>query len=134
MARLPPTCMPARSNIYKCSINSNNLTCSRPPFINLTHVYGCDPLSALAHVHPDQHALGYMIPTSGTESGADLMYFANGGGIYRALNGFTGLTTGSCSGTNEFDDLNANLGSMTQFVSFSQDASDANTLLGGGTG
>ena len=48
-----------------------------------------------------------------------LMYFANDGGIYRALNGFTGLTTGSCSGTNQFDDLNQNLGSMTQFVSFS---------------
>ena len=59
------------------------------------------------------------------------MYFANDGGIYRALNGFTGLTTGSCSGTNLFDDLNQNLGSMTQFVSFSQDATDANTLLGG---
>ncbi len=118
-------------NIYKCSINSNNLTCSSTPFLNLTHAYGCDPLSALAHVHPDQHALGYMIPTSGTESGADLMYFANDGGIYRALNGFTGLTTGSCSETNQFDDLNANLGSMTQFVSLSQDASDANTLLGG---
>ena len=99
--------------------------------MNLTHVYGCDPLSALAHVHPDQHALAYMIPTSGTEAGADLMYFANDGGIYRALNGFTGLTTGSCSGTNQFDDLNATLGSMTQFVSFSQNASDANTLLGG---
>ncbi len=50
------------------------------------------------------------------------MYFANDGGIYRALNGFSGLTTGSCSGTNQFDDLNQNLGSMTQFVSFSQHA------------
>jgi hypothetical protein len=118
-------------NLYKCSINSSNSTCSSTPFLNLTHVYGCDPLSALAHVHPDQHALAYMIPTSGTEAGADLMYFANDGGIYRALNGFTGLTTGSCSGTNQFDDLNANLGSMTQFVSFSQHASDPNTLLGG---
>ncbi len=59
-----------------------------------------------------------------------MMYFANDGGIYRALNGFTGLTTGSCTGTNLFDDLNQNLGSMTQFVSFSQHATDANTLLG----
>jgi len=114
-------------NLYKCSINAGNPTCSNAPFANLTHVYGCDPLSALAHVHPDQHALVYTIPSSG----ADLMYFANDGGIYRALNGFTGLSTGSCSGTNQFDDLNQNLGSMTQFVSFSQHATDPNTLLGG---
>jgi hypothetical protein len=90
-------------------------------------VYGCDPLGALAHVHPDQHALAYMIQSSGT----DLMYFANDGGIYRTLDGYTGLATGSCFGINQFDDLNQNLGSMTQFVSFSEHASDANTLLGG---
>jgi hypothetical protein len=114
-------------NLYKCSINASNPACSGVPFMNLTHVYGCDPLSAPAHVHPDQHALAYTIPSSGT----DLMYFANDGGIYRALNGFTGLSTGSCSGANQFDDLNQNLGSMTQFVSFSQNATDPNTLLGG---
>jgi len=62
------------------------------------------------------------------------MYFANDGGIYRALDGFQGLTTGSCSGTNQFDDLNQNLGSMTQFVSFSQHPTDPNTLLGGAQG
>jgi len=114
-------------NLYKCSINTSNATCSNTPFLNLTHAYGCNPLSALAHVHPDQHALAYII----LSSGADLMYFANDGGIYRALNGFTGLATGSCSGTNQFDDLNQNLGSMTQFVSLAQHATDANTLLGG---
>ncbi|MGD1022148.1 MAG: hypothetical protein ABR880_05145 [Candidatus Sulfotelmatobacter sp.] len=114
-------------NLYKCSINSGNPTCVNPTFLNLTHVYGCDPLGALAHVHPDQHALAYTIPGSG----ADLMYFANDGGIYRALNGFAGLLSGSCSGTNQFDDLNQNLGSMTQFVSFSQHVSDPNTILGG---
>jgi hypothetical protein len=119
-------------NLYKCSINSGNPTCSSTPFMNLTHVYGCSPdLAQLAHVHPDQHALAYTIPSSGAESGADLMYFANDGGIYRALNGYTGLTTGSCNSTNQFDDLNQNLGSMTQFVSFSQNPTDANTLLGG---
>ena len=114
-------------NLYKCSLNSNNPTCLSAPFMNLTHTYGCDPLSALAHVHPGQHAVAYTIPSSGS----DLMYFANDGGIYRALNGFTGLTTGLCSGTNQFDDLNQNLGSMTQFVSFSQHATDPNILLGG---
>jgi hypothetical protein len=117
-------------NLYKCSINSSNPTCSSTPFMNLTHAYGCDPLAALAHMHPAQHALAYTIPSSG----ADLMYFANDGGIYRALNGFAGLTTGSCTGTNLFDDLNQNLGSMTQFVTFSQHPTDPNTLLGGTQG
>jgi hypothetical protein len=114
-------------NLYKCSISSINPTCANAPFVNLTHAYGCDPVGAPAHVNPAEHAAAYTIPSSG----ADLMYFANDGGIYRALNGFTGLTTGSCSGTNQFDDLNQNLGSMTQFVSFSQNATNANTLLGG---
>jgi hypothetical protein len=118
-------------NLYKCSINSLNPACSNSPFMNLTHVYGCSPLSALAHVHPDQHALAYAIPTEGAEAGADLMYFANDGGIYRALDGFSGLTTGACSGTNQFDDLNQNLGSMTQFVTFTQHPVDADMLLGG---
>lgn len=118
-------------NLYKCSINSANPTCNTNPFINLTHVYGCMPIAAPAHVHPDQHALAYMIPGTGSDSGNDLMYFANDGGIYRALDGYSGLTNGSCSGTNLFDDLNQNLGSMTQFVSFSQHPSDPNTLLGG---
>jgi hypothetical protein len=121
-------------NLYKCSINTQNPACAASPFLNLTHAYGCDPIAALAHVHPDQHALAYMIPTSGSDSGHDLMYFANDGGIYRALDGFGGLTTGSCTGANQFDDLNQNLGSMTQFVSFAQHPTDMNTLLGGTQG
>jgi len=118
-------------NLYKCAISTLNPTCTSTPFMNLTHVYGCIPISAPAHVHPDQHAMAYMIPTSGTDSGNALLFFANDGGLYRALNGFSGLNTGSCSGTNQFDDLNQNLGSMTQFVSFSQHPTDLNTLLGG---
>jgi hypothetical protein len=118
-------------NLYKCSINFSNPTCSDVPFLNLTHVYGCNPLGALAHVHPDQHAIAYTIPSQGPEIGASLIYFANDGGIYRALNGFTGLATGSCFSTNQFDNLNQSLGSMTQFVSFSQHPSEVNTILGG---
>jgi hypothetical protein len=114
-------------NLYKCSISPLNPTCNSPTFLNLTHVYGCDPTAAPSHVHPDQHAMTYTIPTTGDV----LLYFANDGGIYRALNGFTGLTSGSCAGTNQFDDLNQNLGSMTQFVSFSEHPTDPNTLLGG---
>ncbi|HZW96780.1 MAG TPA: hypothetical protein VFF64_27795 [Candidatus Eremiobacteraceae bacterium] len=113
-------------NLYKCSISSINSNCSTTPFMNLTHVYGCDPLSAPAHVHPDQHALAFVTPTASSA----LMYFANDGGIYRALNGFTGLNTGSCSGANQFDDLNQNLGSMTQFIGFSENGTDPKALLG----
>jgi uncharacterized membrane protein len=118
-------------NLYKCSINVSNPTCNTSGFMNLTHVYGCIPIASPAHVHPDQHALAFMIPTAGTDSGNALLYFANDGGVYRALNGFSGLNTGSCGGTNQFDNLNQNLGSMTQFVSFSQHPTDPNTLLGG---
>jgi hypothetical protein len=118
-------------NLYKCGIAAQNPACGASPFMNLTHVYGCDPIAAPAHVHPDQHALAYALPTTGSDSGNALLYFANDGGIYRALDGFAGLNTGACSGTNQFDDLNQNLGSMAQFVSFSQHPTDANTLLGG---
>lgn len=117
-------------NIYKCAINVNNSTCSSQPFMNLTHAYGCIPAGAPAHVHPDQHALDAIIPSSGSDSGNELLYFANDGGIYRLLDGFSGLN-GTCSALNPFDDLNRNLGSLAQFVSFSQHPSDANTLLGG---
>jgi hypothetical protein len=122
------------ANLYKCGISSLNPSCAVSPFLNLTHVYGCDPIAAPAHVHPDQHAVAYAIPTSGSDAGGALMLFANDGGIYRALNAFTGLTTGSCSSTNQFDDLNQNLGSMTQFVSFSQDPTNPDILLGGAQG
>lgn len=116
-------------NLYKCSINSSNPACASAPFMNLTHAYGCVPAGAPAHVHPDQHALAATIPANG--SGNALMYFANDGGVYRSLAGFTGLNSGSCTATNQFDDLNQNLGSMTQFVGFSQHPTDPNTVLGG---
>ena len=117
-------------NLYKCGITTQNPTCAATPFLNLTHVYGCAPVAAPAHVHPDQHAMSHMIPSSGSDSGNALMYFANDGGIYRALNGYSGLNSGACAGTNEFDDLNQNLGSMTQFVTFSQNPTDQNDAGG----
>jgi hypothetical protein len=108
-------------NIYKCRItNPTSPSCT---FLNLTHVYGC---FSIANVHPDQHHLAGIIA-----GGKEAMYFANDGGVYRALDGYTGLTTGTCGGRNQFDDLNGTLGSMTQFVSFSMHPTDANTLLGG---
>ncbi len=118
-------------NLYKCEINTQNSACGATPFMNLTHVYGCSPAAAPSHVHPGQHALASMIPASGSDSGNALLYLANDGGVYRALDGFNGLNSGSCSGVNRFDDLNQNLGSLAQFVSFSQHPSDPNILLGG---
>jgi len=117
-------------NLYKCSLSSTNTAspaCSAG-FLNLTHVYGCDPIAAPSHVHPDQHALAFL-PTSGRA----LMYFANDGGMYRALDAFSfsGPSAGTCSAPNGFDDLNQNLGSMAQIVSFSEHPTDPNTMLGG---
>ena len=122
-------------NLYKCEITIASPTCSGTganTFLNLTHAYGCPPdFGSIAHVHPAQHAAAFMLVNSNTQ---DVMYFANDGGIYRALDGYSGLTTGSCGGHNAFDSLNQTLGSMTQLVSFSQAAGDANTILGGAQG
>src|SRR5258708_31842104 len=76
-------------NLYKCSINTSNPTFNTSGFMNLTHAYGCIPIAALAHLHPDQHALAFMIPTAGADPGHALMYFANERGIYRARNRFS---------------------------------------------
>lgn len=120
-------------NLYKCEINSAQPSCSGTivnQFLNLTHAFGCAPdLGSIAQVHPDQHAIAFALT-----NGHSLMYFANDGGIYRALDGFTDLVNGSCGTSNQFDNLNSNLGSLTQFVSFSEHPSDLNTLLGGTQG
>lgn len=110
-------------NEFKCTLLSGGTTCSSGGWLNLTHVYGC---LSIAHVHPDEHAIDFKIV-----GGKDLMYFGNDGGVYRALDGFTGLITGSCGGTNQFDDLNVSLGSLSQFVSFSQDPTNPVVFLGG---
>lgn len=117
-------------NLFKCEIISTSPTCSGTganTFLNLTHAYGC---SSIAEVHPAQHALSFLVNPNAQNV---VMYFANDGGIYRALDGYN-LLTGTCGGTNPFDSLNMTLGSMTQFVSFSQSPTDANTILGGTQG
>src|SRR5439155_238826 len=71
-------------NIYKCTISSLSPVCSgtgQGTFLNLTHVYGCAPnFGSIAHVHPDQHDLDFIVANSKA-----ILYFANDGGIYRAL-------------------------------------------------
>ncbi len=119
-------------NLYKCMITVNSPTCNgtgSQTFLNLTHVYGCPPdFGSIAHVHPAQHALASLLLN---QSSQDVMYFANDGGIYRALNAYTGLTSGTCGAPNSFDSLNQTLGSMTQLVSFAQAAADPDVLLAG---
>ena len=97
-------------NIYKCAINSNNPTCTSAPFMNLTHVYGCVPMGAPAHVHPDQHAIAAMIP--GWVRIPEMRCCTSP--MWRHLphsKWILGLNGGNCSGANQFDDLNQNLGS-----------------------
>ena len=118
-------------NLYKCQVNIASPNCSGTganTFLNLTHAYGC---SSIARVHPAQHALSFLLTNINAH---DVMYFANDGGLYRALDGYSGLDTGSCSGSNQFDSLNQTLGSLTQFVSFSEPPGDFNTVLGGAQG
>ncbi len=126
-------------NIYKCTLTNTFPTCSpnvtpAPPlnftFMNLTHVYGCPPnLGSIAKVHPSQHAMDFMVINSKA-----IGYFANDGGVYRTLDGYNNLISGSCGTPNQFDSLNQTLGSMAQFVSLAQHPTDANTVLGGTQG
>lgn len=117
-------------NLYKCIVTGPPLQCFSP-FLNLTHVYGCAPnFASIAYVHPAQHSIGFLI----NKQTAEVMYFANDGGIYRALNGYTGLTSGTCGTPNAFDSLNQTLGSMTQMVSFAQSTVDPDWILAGTTG
>jgi hypothetical protein len=115
-------------NLYKCTLQPGSATCTQTnnDWINLTHVYGCSPLGAPAQVHPSQHGIAFMV-VGDTSPG----YFAHDGGISRTLDGYAGLDTGSCSGTNQFDSLSQTLGSMTEFVSISLHPTNAAILLGG---
>jgi large repetitive protein len=116
-------------NLYKCTLNSLNSRCDVTPFSNLTHVYGCTPTGSLSHVHPNQHAMSFL-----SVAPSVVLYFVNDGGIYRTLNAYDPSFTGSCGGSNPFQNLNATMGSVTQFISFAQDAADRTTFLGGAQG
>ena len=113
-------------NIYKCSISSANPTCAATPFQNLTHVYGC---SSISMVHPDQHALDFLL------ANPNVVYFGNDGGVNRTLYSQSNLKTGTCPAgntkANAFDNLNMNIGALTQFVWGAQHPTDATTIMGG---
>jgi hypothetical protein len=107
-------------NVFRCSITNSNPACQNAiSWIDLTHVYGCGPTGGpfQPDSHPDQHAIA-AVP------GQLIIYFGNDGGVYRSLD--APALAGSCG--MPFDDLNANLGSLAQLISFSQDPATANTL------
>jgi hypothetical protein len=116
-------------NLYKCRVNTGTQSCATidsnlaNSWINITKVYTCPSISG---VHPDEHGLDFEIV-----GGKAVMYFGNDGGVYRTLDGLTKLNSGTCGTANTFDDLNATIGSMTQFVSFSTHPTDQDTVLGG---
>ena len=108
-------------NVFSCTLSTNALSCN---WKNLTHVYGCTPLANPSHVHPDQHAFDFGGATN------NIMYFGNDGGVYRALNG-TAASNGSCTATNPFQNVNANLGSFSQIVNLAQHPTEPGVLLAG---
>lgn len=111
-------------NIYRCALPATDGTSCN--WTNLTHSYGCsNPIAAPSHVHPDQHEMAYLA------ADPRVIYFVNDGGINRTLNGAAVDGTCNASNSGSWQNLNSNLGSMTEFVWFSQDIADAGTLLGG---
>jgi hypothetical protein len=113
-------------DIYKCSLSSTNINCNTG-WMNMTFVYGCSPTAAPSHLHPDQHGFDYIIANGQTLA---YMYFGNDGGVYRSLNG-TSSSTGTCASPNPFDNLDANMGSLSEMVSFSQHPTNQGVILGG---
>lgn len=117
-------------NIYRCSLSAtgpangtaNGTSCT---WANLTHVYGCNPIAASAHVHPDQHDMAFALASP------QLMYFVNDGGVYRSSNGAASDGTCAAANANSWQNLNSTLGSMGEFVWFSHDVNDQSIVLGG---
>ena len=117
-------------NIMKCTLDAAHTTCANTNpnpnrFMNITRVYGCSGNWAqLSHVHPDQHHIGF------PSAKANVVYFANDGGIYRTLNA-GGLNDDLCTDHLPFDNLNNGPLTMTQFVWGTTHPSDATAILAG---
>jgi hypothetical protein len=52
-------------NIYKCTLTGGTSCNLGNDWMNLTHVYGCNPLAAPAHVHPNQHGIAFLVVAGG---------------------------------------------------------------------
>jgi hypothetical protein len=128
-------------NQFKCSISDPSQTaalCNQSGtnnyFANLTHVYwDCGTGDGnFANVHPDEHGIDFVW------ANPSIIYFANDGGVYRTLNGFStakrtcnGVTTPQPQPWLQFDNLSGTMGSMIQYVWFSHHPSDTSILIGG---
>jgi hypothetical protein len=114
-------------NLFKCTVNAANPTCAGAAepykFMDVTHVYR-SACYGVAQVHPDQHAIAYSNTTTG------VVYFGNDGGIYRTLNS-PAINTQSCSTILPFDNLNDNIGSLTQLVWATPDPTDSTGVIAG---
>ncbi|HUS18296.1 MAG TPA: choice-of-anchor D domain-containing protein [Terriglobales bacterium] len=112
-------------NLFKCRVLPFDTLCTSPDaWKNLTHAYGCSPLGAPAHVHPGQHGIDFSV------ADPNRLFLANDGGVYRTLSSLT-LNSAACTANNAFENLNANLGPLSQFVSLAQPVGDVEVLLGG---
>ncbi|MBI2677228.1 MAG: hypothetical protein HYX28_00440 [Candidatus Koribacter versatilis] len=110
-------------NLFKCAVTSLNPICSTAgPWLNLTHVYGCTPLAAPAHVFPAFHDVAFL------PANPNVLYFATDGGVYRTLNS-GGLNSSSCSAHLPFDNLNRALGSLFDIPYLTAHPADPDTLL-----
>ena len=99
-------------NLYK-SVNGAG-------FSNISHVYGCNPIA----FHPDNHGIDFV------QSNAGIIYFGNDGGVYRTTN--ASALSGSCSASSALmASLDQNIGSLTQFIWFSQNVTNPAVILGG---
>jgi hypothetical protein len=106
-------------DLFRCSLTAG---CG---FRNTTNIEnGCN---APAQVAPSQHALAAM-----ATSGLPLLYLGNDGGIWRSNDGVNqqGSPCSSDDATH-FENLNSQLGSLAEVVSFAQHPTDGNTLLVG---
>ena len=110
-------------NVFRCSLSSS--TAAPCKWTNLTHVYGCSPIGAPSHVHPDQHGMAYVA------ANPQIMYFVTDGGVYRSLSGAAADGTCNAGNANAWQNLNGTLGSMGEFIWFSHDPNNEATVLGG---
>src|SRR6267142_297177 len=107
-------------DVYAGAVNLFKLQAGGNSWLNLTQVYGCNT----SHVHPDQHAIAFLI------ANPSIISFGNDGGLYRSLTA-TALTNNGCV-ANPFDNLNTpSLGSFSEYVSFSQHPTNPGIILGG---
>ena len=106
-------------DVYKCSVAAGCVLRNTTDAVD-----GC---AAPAHVAPAQHALAAL-----ATSGQPLLYIGNDGGLWRSSDGINQQSAVCSAGdATHFSNLNANLGSLAEVVSFGQHPTDPGTILAG---